>query len=416
MARRQLINNKVKNGDFTDAPTLIAPTTSGNKWIDGTATGSVSNNTYGWYSIVGVGSFQASLDSGILKMECTTITGRGRVMTCPFESSTTPQNIQNYGINVQPSTSYTLTARIKGINVVSSSSMRIAVQQYSSSGTLDATSSSSFIPAGDSDYTTYTVTFTTPATVSYANIYISVNVAGTVQSIYVDDVKLDTTVPTTRTITTTRTLVTNRVLTRDMGTALSFDGVSNKVAFSALPITMALSETGAIFRLNESATPSNRLAIIADTANQIFVFRNDSGGISSFSVTNGAKRNIFTNLVIVESSTGIRVYVNGVLVSSSGTVKTYVLNTINALGVDNAANWFKGIIDEPRIWNRALTTTEIANMYFNNIVPRTGLVGEWLFNETTGTTALDSSDNGNNGIITGATYVNDPAYKVRTLV
>jgi hypothetical protein len=36
-----------------------------------------------------------------------------------------------------------------------------------------------------------------------------------------------------------------------------------------------------------------------------------------------------------------------------------------------------------------------------------GLVGEWSFNENSGTTAYDSSGNGNNGTILGATWQND---------
>lgn len=68
---------------------------------------------------------------------------------------------------------------------------------------------------------------------------------------------------------------------------------------------------------------------------------------------------------------------------------------------------FNGKMDEVRFHNYALSSTEVSNLYFNNIVPRTGLVGEWLFNEGSGTTALDTSGNGNNGTITGATYTTD---------
>lgn len=98
---------------------------------------------------------------------------------------------------------------------------------------------------------------------------------------------------------------------------------------------------------------------------------------------------------------------NGVI--SSGNFNSVIGGRNNTQGVWN------GIIDEPRIWNRALTATEVANMYYNNIVPRDGLVGEWLFNEGSGTTALDTAGN-NPGTITGATYTDDVPLKIRTTI
>lgn len=66
---------------------------------------------------------------------------------------------------------------------------------------------------------------------------------------------------------------------------------------------------------------------------------------------------------------------------------------------------FNGLIDEPRIWNRALNQEEIqANMY-REISAQPGLVGYWKFNEGTGNIAHDSSGNGNDGTIFG-----DPAW------
>jgi len=59
--------------------------------------------------------------------------------------------------------------------------------------------------------------------------------------------------------------------------------------------------------------------------------------------------------------------------------------------------FFNGVIDEVRIYDRALPASEIANL--------TGLVGYWKFNENTGTIAVDSSGNGNTGtLISGATW------------
>ena len=112
-----------------------------------------------------------------------------------------------------------------------------------------------------------------------------------------------------------------------------------------------------------------------------------------------------------------QIYLNGRLDKSI--VYPHTLKSdVNGLSIGFAPNnaGMDGIIDEPRIWNRALSATEIASMYFNNIVPRDGLVGEWLFNEGSGTTALDTSGNGNNGTITGATYTLDVPLQERDVV
>jgi hypothetical protein len=72
---------------------------------------------------------------------------------------------------------------------------------------------------------------------------------------------------------------------------------------------------------------------------------------------------------------------------------------------------FKGMIDEARIYKRALTAQEVAAHYNSgkgqNGVPETGLLAGWHFNESTGNTAADYSANGNTGILkNGVSWVN----------
>ena len=62
-----------------------------------------------------------------------------------------------------------------------------------------------------------------------------------------------------------------------------------------------------------------------------------------------------------------------------------------------------GMIDNVRIYNRALSSTEIEDNYNGNIVTD-GLISQWKFNTGSGNTAHDSAD-GNNGIIHGANWV-----------
>lgn len=70
------------------------------------------------------------------------------------------------------------------------------------------------------------------------------------------------------------------------------------------------------------------------------------------------------------------------------------------------------------VWSTALTPQQIQDLHFSNIVPGRGttLVGEWLLNEGAGTVAYDTSGNGNNGTITGATWSSDVPSPARKLV
>ncbi|HEY9488275.1 MAG TPA: LamG-like jellyroll fold domain-containing protein [Chryseosolibacter sp.] len=64
--------------------------------------------------------------------------------------------------------------------------------------------------------------------------------------------------------------------------------------------------------------------------------------------------------------------------------------------------WFKGIMDEVRIWNRALTTDEIrASMCHRLKANEPGLIGYWNFDETSGDQVKDLSPNGFHGIMKG---------------
>jgi hypothetical protein len=65
--------------------------------------------------------------------------------------------------------------------------------------------------------------------------------------------------------------------------------------------------------------------------------------------------------------------------------------------------YFQGLIDDVRVYSRALSAAEILA---RAAPPATdGLVGSWGFDEASGTTAQDASGSGNNGTISGATRV-----------
>jgi hypothetical protein len=93
--------------------------------------------------------------------------------------------------------------------------------------------------------------------------------------------------------------------------------------------------------------------------------------------------------------------------SASGTLGTSPQGEDIRIGAYNASNFFRGIIDEVRIWNIARTPAEI-QQHMNTTLTgsRSGLVGYWQFDEGSGTIAYDSSGHSNNGtLINGPTWI-----------
>ncbi len=119
--------------------------------------------------------------------------------------------------------------------------------------------------------------------------------------------------------------------------------------------------------------------------------------------TTGLTIGSWTHLAATFDGATLRFYVNGALIESravSGTVQA----TAGALRLGGNTVWgeyFGGVIDEVRIYSRALPAAEIARDM--NAPVSSGLVAAFGFEETTGTVASDASGRGNNGTIQGAT-------------
>jgi len=116
-------------------------------------------------------------------------------------------------------------------------------------------------------------------------------------------------------------------------------------------------------------------------------------------------------------STGIRLYINGVEHDyNSNTKGMQNNNLIMHLGVSYSFDdYFNGIIDEVKFYNRALDATEINNEYQKYVPspppPQADLIAFWKFDEGSGTTASDSSGNGHNGVVqaSGINQVTNPS-------
>lgn len=107
----------------------------------------------------------------------------------------------------------------------------------------------------------------------------------------------------------------------------------------------------------------------------------------------------------------LRLYVDGSQVSNRATTGT-VLRTSDPLWIGGNrpyGEYFHGVIDEVRLYARALSTSEVRADMSTPIAsggtsPAAGLVGAYAFDAGSGTVAADASRNGNAGAIYGATW------------
>ncbi|MHC1706374.1 MAG: LamG-like jellyroll fold domain-containing protein [Bacteroidales bacterium] len=109
----------------------------------------------------------------------------------------------------------------------------------------------------------------------------------------------------------------------------------------------------------------------------------------------------------------LTLYVNGAVSGSFGFAGTIYPSIgykarIGALAdtVWSMSRYFNGMIDEVRVWNRALSPMEITSGMNDHIDPvvQTGLIGYWRFNEGSGSFVGDLGDGNNNASMVGGTW------------
>jgi hypothetical protein len=133
--------------------------------------------------------------------------------------------------------------------------------------------------------------------------------------------------------------------------------------------------------------------------------------VSTTTVTTGDW--VHVAAVRVRSTGAMRVLVNGVEEASvnGSTASLDAPSTINFGGNTIDGRFYKGRLDEIRIWNVARTTAAIrSTMAVKLLGNEAGLVGYWRLDEGAGTVASDSSPSHNDGALGGATTSARPAW------
>lgn len=121
--------------------------------------------------------------------------------------------------------------------------------------------------------------------------------------------------------------------------------------------------------------------------------------------TESTNNNQWYHLVGIRNGNYIYLYVNGDLKASTFVGNIAINNiagrTLKIAKIDGGSYGLNGRIDEVRIYNRALSSSEVKGLY--NFAP--GPLVQWKLNETSGTTTVDSGIGGISG-----TLVNGPTW------
>jgi len=154
-----------------------------------------------------------------------------------------------------------------------------------------------------------------------------------------------------------------------------------------------------------SASGSNGLVVgFRDSNTFTFAFYGDDLDTSAFTETDwhhwAGTYNSSTNEKIIYRD-GVSVASNTAAADYQGTGTLYIGSASTFLGGTD----FGGELDDVYMFSRVLSPTEVADLHGGDSVSSTSLEGHWEFDDGTGSSATDSSGNGNTGTITGATWL-----------
>ena len=147
------------------------------------------------------------------------------------------------------------------------------------------------------------------------------------------------------------------------------------------------------------STSTTGLSIGFDTNNDFVV---NSGG-KTLSFPAGQDTSWHQWAVTFDMTSGtLSIYRDGVLETSASNVDPIQGASSTLLLGKSGSIYFGGGVDEVRVWTAARSAAQIEdNLALQTPSPTTGLLADWSFSEGQGTTAADSSGNGNTMTLTG---------------
>ena len=216
---------------------------------------------------------------------------------------------------------------------------------------------------------------------------------------------------------------------RDDRIGLLFDGTDDYVRIGDYPnlsvstsvsmeawIRPTLQGAGTQIIINKEG--EYELAINGATGEVMWAFANTDPGWAWHSTGYQVDANEWTHLAVTYNNGVVETYADGVLVETyngSGAIGDQypALNQLHIGGRENAVTQrFNGYIDEVRIWDTTLSQIEIqSNMNVQLTGGEAGLIGNWRFDEGSGSAVIDQTPYGHDGTLAdGATGAEMPVW------
>jgi hypothetical protein len=219
--RKAVNKNLVYNGDFEIVPPFTAATTTSSRWIDGTASGSTTNDVLGWGLYTSSGTVSAMFDtavrrSGTASMKISTTATASYIEVGEFRLDSAAGRLL-YNIPVLPNTSYTASFYMKTLYVSGDATTGPGMNFVERNGASSFVANNINVPTKvTTDWTQYTVTFTTAATTRFVSptmrIYGHQGTGTLIMDAWYDSIELRPTTATARVTAGTRLPATNRLL------------------------------------------------------------------------------------------------------------------------------------------------------------------------------------------------------------
>mgnify|MGYP001617332601 CR=1 FL=1 len=243
--------------------------------------------------------------------------------------------------------------------------------------------------------------------------------------------------------------------------ALNFDGSANRVTFTSTNVISASAGTLSLWfkpATTQTFTTGGYIFEHFGTNSRIYLQYVTSGSVTNVYAilstgttigTVSVTPNVWHHAVLTWDNTSAKLYIDGIDKTTTGTITalTNIAATSYIGNFSDFAQGFTGGIDEVKIYNYALTSDEVqldynkgAAMVLGTLSDTSGLsggssasssatasycvpgatdtcsapMGEWNFEEGSGTSAFDSSGNGNTGTATGTTIISGKVGKARS--
>lgn len=199
--------------------------------------------------------------------------------------------------------------------------------------------------------------------------------------------------------------------------ALNFDGINDYVLLDDLSIYTGLTSLTVEAWVYPTAAagwhevfqvlPNNITLALSGISLYGFINDNAAGTQNSITIANAVTLNEWNHIAMTwDSSTGEHIlYANGVEIGSISNASTDAL--VAGTGgpyigtLEGSSEMYQGAIDELRIWNTALSATQIRDKMCEELNgDESGLIGYYCFNQTFGPTLLDITSSNNHGTLT----------------